>query len=125
MGVEEDREAIGVGDDIAPRQPTDDARRVAVVQAGADIDRIVVISQPELRLLARGLPFVGQALDEARHDGRLLPGRVVQASIDADGRGRASGVDGWAILGGERLRPTANSTQSRWREGATARRDEE
>ena len=101
MGVEEDRETIGVGDDIAPRQPTDDACRVGVVQAGTDIDRVVVIGQPEFRLLARGLPFVGQSLDEARHNRRQLPGRIVQASVDARGRGRASGVDTGAPLGGE------------------------
>ena len=65
MGVEEDREPVGIGDDVAAGQPPDDARRLAVVQAGGDIDRVVVVGEPQFGLLARRLPLVRQPLDEA------------------------------------------------------------
>ncbi len=101
VGVEEDREPVGIGDDVAAGQPADDARRIAVVQPGGDIDRVVVIGQPQFRLLARRLSLVRQPLDEAGDHARLLPGEVVEPAVDADGARRAAGVEGRTILGGE------------------------
>ena len=66
-----------------------------------DIDRVVVVGDPQLGLLARRLALVGQPLDEAGDHGRLLPGDVVEPAVDADGRRRAGSVDGGAILGSE------------------------
>ena len=104
MRVEEDRE---------PSASATTSRRASrrTMRAGSlscsrarDVDRVVVVGEPQLGLLAGRLAFLGQALDEAGDQSRLLPRDVVEPSVDADGDRRAAGVEGRAILGGNHRR---------------------
>lgn len=102
MGVEDDRELVGVRDQVSARQPPDDTFRRGIQQPRGHVDRFVVVGDLQLRLLARRLPLVWQPLDETADDGRGAPRRVVQAPVDADRGHRANRANPHWFLGSDR-----------------------
>ena len=83
IGVEDDPERIRVGQaGIAPGVAGDDPVRVAVVEHGPDVDRIVVEKDPDFGPFGGGLPLEGVRLDEVRQRFRGRPDVLVQAAVD-------------------------------------------
>ena len=82
VGVEDDLEGVRVAE---PRVPAgvggDDAVGVAVVEGGADVERVVVEEDADLGALRRRLPLEGVRLDEPGQRLRPLPDLVVQAPV--------------------------------------------
>ncbi len=79
---------------VAAAEAADDRARLGVEQAGADVDRLVVVGDPHFRFLRRSRPLRGVALGERRHRGRGGPDLLVEEAVHHDGRRRPRGVDG-------------------------------
>src|SRR6185312_3488626 len=86
---------VGVGVAIATREPLDDALRIGVPRAHADVERAIVVGDVELGALRRRLAFVGEVLREARVGADPLPGLVVELAVDG---GRNGGANGAQVL---------------------------
>ena len=105
IGVEIERDAIGIGIPVARRETTADLCGVAVEETHADVERAVVVEHADFRALGRRLAFVRIDLREVGHDLRLRPDLVVELSVD---RWRACRAGGAKLAGGGltlRLRP--------------------
>ena len=100
--VEEDREAVGVGGVVAPRQPAADEVGLAVEQPRPHVEGPVVVEEAELGLLAGRLALVRVALQEAGVRGGRPPRGLVEPAVDRDGARRPGHLD---LGGGRRLRP--------------------
>ena len=104
--VEDDAEGIRVVEvRVAARVRCDDARRVAVVQHGADIDRFVVEQDPNFGAFGGGLALEGFGLDEVGQRLRRGPHILIESAVDRrrlDGRNGAADPDarGRLVFGG-------------------------
>ena len=79
IGIEDDLEAVGLVEGcVAACVGNDNAIRLAVVANDADVERIVVESDEDLRLLGGRLTFVGGGLHEAGGRGEVAPSRIRQ-----------------------------------------------
>ena len=116
--VEEEREAVGVRDDVAARELADDARR-ARCRAGAraDVERVVVVEEAQLGRLRRRGPF--QRAPAGGRTARPAPGsspprRGGRRSRSA-WRARAAWTTGspWRRVSGRRGAGGARHTASR------------
>src|SRR5438552_1596388 len=93
IGTELKSEVVRVAIIIAARELAHDLLGFAVKEADAKIDRCVVVSNANLRPLARIFSFDRIALREVPLHRSLHPGGVVQISIDNDFLGRSDGVE--------------------------------
>jgi hypothetical protein len=97
-------ECIGFRVLISSRELPGDAPGFAVVHSGRDVQRIVVIRDPQLRALGRRFPFVGIPLCEARGCRRPDPDLVIEQPIyDDRRRGPRAVKNGNRSVGGFRL----------------------
>jgi hypothetical protein len=62
VGVEEQRKAVGLGVLVAPGQLPRNPGRLAIEQPGADIERLLVVGDPELGGFGDRLAFLGLAV---------------------------------------------------------------
>ena len=60
---------------------------------------VVVKENADLGLLGGRGAFDGFALEKVGYDRGLVPDRIVEATVDARGRGRAGGLDDGGFLG--------------------------
>ena len=91
MGIEVNREPVGVRTIVAARQAADNRCRLAIVEPHADVHGGRVVDNPQLGALGRRLPFVRVALQELRGRLRVAPGRIVEAAVEARRLGDAYG----------------------------------
>ena len=81
--IEREQNRVGLRDLGVPDPvPRDDRVRIPIPGPHADVDGRVVVHETDFGAFGRRLPIERFALDEIRHDGDALPGRVVQHSID-------------------------------------------
>ena len=92
MRVQVDDEGVGLDDDVAAGDLTDDGRGLAIEEAGADVQCLVVVGDPHQRRLAGRVAFDRIPLQEVARGLGDRPDRIVQAAVD-DGR-----IDGPAGL---------------------------
>jgi hypothetical protein len=102
--VEVERERVGLGERVAPRELAGDPPGLAVAQPRADVEGPVVEQDAQLGRLGRGLSLVGVALEEAGRDRGRAPARLVQPAVEEDRRRRADCAHGLRAQG-RRLAP--------------------
>ena len=110
VGVEDDPEGVRVLQiGVAPGVGGDDARRIAVVEHRADIDRLVVEEDPDFSALGGGLALEGFGLHEV---GQRLGGRpdvFVEPAVDGRrlerGKGAADAGAGRRFVFGTHAEP--------------------
>jgi len=119
---------VGVAAPVAPREPPHDARRLAVVQAQPDVERVVVVGHSDLGRLARRQPLVRVALPEAARRQRVGPGGLVQAAVHGDaavaahgGQRRGRGQRSAAVVRRQRAGPEQGGGEDGDRESARHR----
>jgi hypothetical protein len=69
---------------VAPEQEPAHVPRIALEETGSDPDGVSVDEHADLGRLPGRRPFLGLARDEVRDEGRSLPRRLVDASVDPD-----------------------------------------
>ena len=84
--VEVERERVRLRERVAPRELAHDPRRLAVAEARADVERVVVEEQAQLGRLGGRLPLVGVPLQEAGGDAAPPASRARRG----DRRGRSA-----------------------------------
>src|SRR5690606_24912615 len=98
-GVQDDLECVGFTEvRVTSAFTDDDPVWLPIVEVGSDVEGIGVVNDANLGPLARGAPFHGLVLNEVRQRDGVLPGGVVQSSVDGrsdlDGGGRAGSNGG-------------------------------
>jgi hypothetical protein len=92
VGIEEEREAVGLGVLVAPGQLPGNPGRLAIEQPGADIERLLVVGDAQLGGFGDRLAFLRLSLRESGDRHRPQPDLVVQHAVDDDRAGRADRV---------------------------------
>ena len=69
---------------------------LAVPAAAGDVERVVVVEDPDFRRLARRLAFEGHGLDEPAHAGHAVVDGVVETAVEIEGTLEAGGAHGGA-----------------------------
>ena len=98
IGVDQDRQVIGRQIFVPPNEAAADLRRLAVVEPGPHVERVLPDQDTDLGALGHRPPLVGVALGEPIDRRRLGPGRIVELPIHPDVFGDRSGVDRRGIL---------------------------
>ena len=83
VGIDGEHEPVRIDLGIPPPEQADDALGVGIVAVGGHIERLVVVSHPDIRLLGRGVAVLGVVLGEARGRG-VLPDLFVQSAVQDD-----------------------------------------
>src|SRR5206468_11201232 len=97
--IEEQGEAVGFGDHVATGELADDPARFAVAEPDADVERVFVVQEAQLRRLGGGLALVRVTLAEAAVGRRTSPRLFVEPAVHSDRRSRALRLDdGLAVL---------------------------
>ena len=85
LRVEDDVEPFRIAEAIAPGERARNLLGALTVQAGTDVDRLVVVRDIHLGALGRLCAFAWLALHQVGHWGDRGPDRVVEAAVDPGG----------------------------------------
>src|SRR5207247_5009641 len=94
--------AAGPGARVRTGGRANDPARFAVAEPDADVERVFVVQEAQLRRLGGGLALVRVTLAEAAVGRRTSPRLFVEPAVHSDRRSRALRLDdGLAVLGGD------------------------
>ena len=93
-GVEDDEEPVArCGVEVLLQVADDDAGRLLVFGEHAEVERIVVVEDPHLRIVGGRLAFPGLALYEVARERCDGPGGLVERPVESNRAGRTDGPE--------------------------------